>query len=634
MANSQCRTWSGSSLIRSVRARRALVVSLVVACAWLCLGASVQAQSPRGTKDAKQAEASERRERQRKRKAQKRRRAAQRDQAEAEAAAETEREAELEPGDALPVPAQPSTEQAGPALDAAASTSSASAEPPQGTGERETIDLGEAASERETIELGDASAPEVIDLGPSTSSSTREPEAEQLDFQLRGWGRTRANQTWLGNQAVAPDGVGVPYEPTLLEQQLFLEVRYAKNRWFEAVASGLLGYTIARHEEQTNGQKVDALARGLLEPSLREIYVGLYASHVSGRIGQQRIAWGNSDAFAINDVLNPRDLREPVLAETDVLHVPSMFVRLDLTGSWGALQLLVAPFFRPDQFDIYGTNWATIQPDAPLALRGAIGRLSQLSDPSLREPSQLLLRQTSLPRDDLSATSAGARFDWSAVGLNVSHYYWYGYTSSPALRIDPALLAGLAATNWQEATPADLAPLLAAAGTDALSSTYERTQHVGTSVQAAVGSFLVRAEGAFDRTRVLVTRDLLAVLRSGAQAVVGIEYQPGEDGKAIILEGLYQRILGNDPGPLLGAEVNSYGAASVVRWTFFEHLELELRAVASLSPRGALVRPQLAYKKDFWELRLGAVWIDGERGSQQHYYRRNQSGYLMAKLKF
>jgi hypothetical protein len=585
---------------------RALGIALSLAFFWLS-AAPAQA-APRRTKQAHEAK---------KRKAKKKKPAP---KAEATDAGDSE---QVEPGDELP------------GLPEAQAAPSAAPEPAET--EKEAIDLGDDG-EKETIDLGDDSGKETIDLGDSapTPSEPAPPaavEEDQNDFQIRGWGRSRVSQA-VYIQPLSSDGLGVPQEPTLSEQQLFIEVRYARNRWFEAAASGLFTYTLARHEAQNGPTTVDASARGSFEPSLRELYVGLYSTHVSGRVGQQRVAWGNSDAFAINDIVNPYDLREPIVAENDVLHVPSPLVRLDLTGTWGGLQLLVAPFFRPTVFDVYGTNWAIVQPDAPQALRGALGTLADLTDPSLREPTQLLLRQTSLPSDDFGGTSAGARLNWSAVGLNVSHYYFYGYTQFPALRIDPALLASLGTIDWTKATPADLAPLLAAAGTALLSSTYERTHHLGTSLQTGVGSFVLRAEAAYDSTRVLLTPELLGVLRPSLQAVAGAEYQPGDDGKAILVEALYQRLLGADPGQLLGAQQTTYGVASVVRWTFFEHLELELRAVASIAPLGAMVRPQVAYKKSFWELRLGYVWLDGEQNSQQHYFRRNQSAYLIAKLKF
>jgi hypothetical protein len=547
-----------------------------------------------------------------------------------EAESEPVTEPELEPGDELPIePPPPAAPQ--PSAPAPSDTQKESIDLGATDGEKETIDLGDSSGP-ETIDIGDSSGPESIDLGDAPPAVP--VEEEQLDFQLRGWARTRVSQA-VYVQPLSADGLGVPQEPLLGEQQLFAEVRYQRNRWFEAAASGLFTYTLARHEQQNGPTTVEATKRGLFEPSLRELYIGLFSPHVSGRVGQQRVAWGNSDAFTINDVVNPYDLREPVVAETDVLHVPSPLLRIDVTGKWGALQLLGAPFFRPNLFDVYGTNWALVQPDAPRALRGALGTLSNLTDPTLREPTQLLVRQTSLPPDDFSAPSGGARFDWSALGINVSHYYFYGYTSAPALRIDPALLANLSMINWAMATPDDLAGLLGAVNAGALTSTYERNHHAGSSLTTSLGSFVLRAEGAYDSTRVLTSRNLLAVLRPAAQAVAGIEYQPDDTGgKLLLLEGTYTRILGDDPGELLGAKQTSYGAAAVVRWTFFEHLELELRAVASIEPRGAVLRPQLAYKKDFWELRAGYVWIDGEDGSQQHYYRRNQNGYLIAKLKY
>src|SRR5262249_14399107 len=153
----------------------------------------------------------------------------------------------------------------------------------------------------------------------------------------------------------------VPYDPLVARQQLYVHMRYARGRSFEAVASGLLAHTLfeeppAGPTTSFNGFNGQATHTNF-ESSARELYLGLFAQSADLRVGLQRIAWGRGDIISPNDVLNARDLRDPLLAETEALHIPTFAIRSDFDFGGGAsLQLVVQPFFEPDRIDVYGTN--------------------------------------------------------------------------------------------------------------------------------------------------------------------------------------------------------------------------------------------------------------------------------------
>ena len=546
-----------------------------------------------------------------------------------------------------PAPARAPVRKKPPAAASTSAASSASAGPTTSAApdaepapSAKPVDSGGDVVER--IDLGDARTSS-SSAAPVASASASAVSASAIDedkegFQLRAWARTRGSAALRGDDAIANEkpGLRVPFDSAVGEQQLFLRLRYARGKSFEAVASGLLGYTLGAHTAYDPGAAtLITSARGFYEASLREAYVGFFTAIADFRIGQQRIAWGNSDAFTPNEVINPRDLRDPILAETEVFRLPVLAARADIAMGFADLQLVAAPFFVPDRVDAYGTNWAFIQPSAPPPLRGLFARLAGAIDPSLQGDLQPLLRQTRLPAYDLSGASAGTKLSWTTGSLDVAHYYHYGYTYAPALTIDPTLLRGIATTDWTRATDTDIAAILAAISGGQFQSNYRRRHHVGTSAQVVARPFLFRVDGSYDTASVFTDRTLLGVVRPVAQGVLGVEYQTGEIGKTIIVEGYYARILG-DPlaTPLLGALTDTVSVASVLRWTFFEHVELELRGVAGIRPMGYTVRPQLAYKRDAWEVRAGVVWLDGEDGSLPRYYRRNSSVYAMVKHAF
>jgi hypothetical protein len=327
-------------------------------------------------------------------------------------------------------------------------------------------------------------------------------------------------------------------------------------------------------------------------------------------------------------VLNTRDQRDPVLAEPEALHIPTFMARADIDfGGAALLELVVAPFFRENDYDVYGANWAVIQPDAPTAYRG----LLHLTQEAAVQP---LLGQTNASRVDPEKTTFGAHFGFARNGVDVDAYYQYGFDQTPQFQVNPEIAMRLQAIDFASATQSDVAPLLAG---QPFSSTYVRRHHLGTELGTTAGPFAVRFGFAYDSDVVLTQRaDLTGIVRPIAQATVGVEYQTGELGKTVLLEGLYTRILDDAPpdGTLLGAAFHSPAVATLARWTFFSHLELETRAVVTVRPFGWLVRPQIGWKTGGLAVRLGLVLLDGDDDSYTHYFNRNQSGYLLAKYSF
>jgi hypothetical protein len=442
---------------------------------------------------------------------------------------------------------------------------------------------------------------------------------------LRGWARASAIVgLYLTGPQSPPDRTAVPHDRVVASQQMFLRLRYAYARSFEAVASGLVTFDLFEQDaaradtfDLVNG----AGSRTAFDASLREAYVGAFWRRFDFRLGQQRIAWGRGDAFAPNDILDGHDLREQLIPERDAYHLPGFAARAGLDLGFASLEAVVQPFFQPDRFDVYGSNWALIQPDAPLRYITLLRYFGSAVSPET-------------PPADFTATSAAVRFGVDVHRFDFNAYYQYGFDRTPKLEIDPAYAATLRAIDY--AHPIDPAPLVEPflVGPRPIRMTYERRHHFGADVATTVGPFLLRAEVAYDSSRVLVARDdLHGIVVPVMQATAGIEYQPGELGRIVLVEGWYQHAFDLDPAQVLWfVERDSAAVAAVVKWHFFdEHLLLEGRGVVGFQPFSWMVRGEVGYKRKALQIRAGAVVLDGDPFSFGNYYRANTSVYLLLK---
>lgn len=462
-------------------------------------------------------------------------------------------------------------------------------------------------------------------------------------IEAGGWTRSLLDYSLIpvGIPSMPPDPTVVPHDRLIFRQHLFLRLRYAYKRVFELDASGLLSYGVFNGDSApddpwhlTNAYRT----RTAFEGQLRDLYLAAYLRRLDLRVGQQRIVWGRGDAFTINDVWGAYDLRDPLLAETEELHLPVPAVRADIDFGLGYVELVAAPFFVGDRFDVYGANWGLVQPGAPTAYRALLGISSSLANDTLFNEAQPLLGVTDPPRADFSATQAGVRFALNVRKLDVDLYYQYGFDPFPRLRVDPMFLQTLNMTDFRGGLPGIAQPYISliAAGKKPITTDYVRRHHAGVDLGTSFGPMVLRAEASYDSATVFPrANDLQGVVSGTVQATLGLEYQPGELGKTIIVEGWYMHLTDAPSEPLLLAKQDNGGLATLVRWRFFrDHLELETRVLVSIAPLYWVVRPQVAYLWRGLAIRLGAVYLDGDDRSYGGYYRRNSSLYLAVKYSF
>jgi hypothetical protein len=423
--------------------------------------------------------------------------------------------------------------------------------------------------------------------------------------------------------------------------QLVLRASYQHGRSFEATISGVLGYTLhvakAAPEYSVN---VVELTRGEIEPELREAYLGFFWPSVDLRIGQQRVAWGRADFQSPNDVINARDLRDPFLAETELRYLPTLVARSSVNAGPVTFEVVVSPFFVPDRFDMYGSNWSAIQYHAREEYQRYLGSASALVDPSIERDLARLWRQTELPPNNGKGLAAGARLAASLSGADLSAYYHYGYDSTPYVTLDPAFQDYLASADLsrESSTSTKFKPIfdLIDQGIQPLRSRYRRRHHVGVDLATAFGPIVARLDAAYETQRGFYKLDLNSYAAPTVLGVFGLEYQTGSLDDVVLVELLGARLLRVPTDlPLLAYEQTTTAVAGTLRWTLAESWGIDLRGLVGIHPETYVVQPALRYKpSDALSLKLGALIMSGEQDSFGWYYGDNDTAFVQLRYAF
>jgi hypothetical protein len=499
----------------------------------------------------------------------------------------------------------------------------------------ETIDAMAAPESAAT-----AQAPSTPPLIPVRAA----PSAKSADgdrFELHGWAR-QSSEIGLSKPAKDPpvsEATTLLHDQLTVRSQLFMRARYSHEHWFEANVSGALSYALFEQAPADAGTQFNGFngrsARGVIEPELHELFVGFFTGPLDVRIGQQRVAWGNTDFMSPNDVVNPRDLRDPFLNEAELRRLPTLMLRADLDLGFATLQGVVAPVYTPDRYDVYGSNWAGIQPDAPAWARGLANLATRSFDPTLQESAQRLLMATRYPKGDLSEPVLAARLGWSTHGLDIDYYYQYGF-DGPRIRVDPAFVATVGAIDFDHAGLADLQPLLVAidAGGRPLEASYVRRHHLGTDIGTTLGPVALRLDAAYESKGVFFQRDLVGWVSPTVHGVFSAEYQTGDKNKFALLELLYLRLVDAPTIPLLLYRRDSMGVGADLRWPLWHPLGFGLRGMFGIIPQSLVMQPELNLKFERWTLSGGVLWLDGEAYSLGGHFRRNLESFVKLKWFF
>lgn len=263
-----------------------------------------------------------------------------------------------------------------------------------------------------------------------------------------------------------------------------------------------------------------------------EAYVDVApAKRLRFKVGNQIVAWGRLDVGSAADVLGVYDLRQGPVLDVDALRIPTPTA----TATWfpvDAFQLDLAytPFFTPHLFDVTGTNYALIGPDAPGAVTQLFSRLRQQLDPSSAARITSDLASANAPSARPDNGEAAARATWRAGPYDLGVTYGYVRSKLPAIVLSPSLVRFLASPDLTSVSQVNQA---LNDGEHLATARYDRYHQLAIDLEGTAGPFTIAGEAGWSPSRTLLVRDETSGLpapasSSVAQTGVKISYAKDE----------------------------------------------------------------------------------------------------------
>jgi len=347
---------------------------------------------------------------------------------------------------------------------------------------------------------------------------------------------------------------------------------------------------------------------------LGETYLHFRKGKFSARIGRFLHAWGRNTLISPINVLNPIDYTvafDPGGAEE--ARIPVLAVRLNLGLYPISLEAIWIPLFQPARIPFYGRDFAVFRPGLlEEMLPGMMpGTGSGLVDDELRRVADRLVDELvgmdpymrdglqsnmlpGLPNRTIFNSDIGFRFGASASPVDLDVVLLYHLIDQPEVHLHDGIRGPL--LDGRLPTSAELTQL-SNPGEQIISASYPRSLMVGGDLSIAGGGIVFTAEGAFESTRVLYTRQLEPYRSPAVKWAASLRYNFGtvfafalEFGHDVIIrpreDTFYVR-----PHELQTAFVGT------VR-LFRDRLQLTLSASYAIFPQDLYLHPQVVLELD------------------------------------
>ncbi len=334
-------------------------------------------------------------------------------------------------------------------------------------GEDEAFDFGDEAPAVPPAEGPATTGDQAFDFGDTTSTPAV-LSAPGYTLSLTGFFRSDAG-LWVERLRDEPLAKA--------RQSLDLVGAWRWGRWSAGLATHA-EYDLATHVDarRLDGATIDAY-RGLID--LRRAWLGVELGDLAVTTGLQVLNWGEGDALSLVDVTNPKDLREPGLADLNDLRLPALMTRLGLYQGAHRVELL----WIHEGF--YGYRTPPLGPFSPL--------------PALLSNATGLDIAALLRGRELAWHHAPPRFSWEAQ-------QWLGRWAWRGSGLDLALLGGLA-LDLQGVVGLPAQEALAAGGDLGIPLEHRRFGLVATTGALPLDSFILRWELAAGLARPFNTTD-------------------------------------------------------------------------------------------------------------------------------
>ncbi len=378
------------------------------------------------------------------------------------------------------------------------------------------------------------------------------------------------------------------------------------------------------------GVRFDALARAQRrgDPAITfearpwEAYLDVApAERLRLKVGNQILSWGRLDVGSAADVLGAYDLREGPAIDLDALRIPTPTA----TATWfpvDAFQLDVGytPFFTPHRFDVAGTNYAIIGPNAPAAVAAAFQKLRGQLDPSSYAAITADFARVNAPDARPDNGELGSRATWRTGPYDLALTYGFVRSKIPTLTLAPELVALLGSGNATNLTAAGQVNAKLQNGEHLLSASYDRYHQIALDLEGTAGPFTVAGEVGVSPQRTLFVRDADTGLPSAvrtpvAQAGLKATYAKEETFAISAEASVLTATQGSGATYFVLGPHRRIGIAFVAVHDELGHHVLDAAALATTSGPSFSLIPRYGYKlTDALVVGAGAALFAGPRG--------------------
>ena len=341
------------------------------------------------------------------------------------------------------------------------------------------------------------------------------------------------------------------------------------------------------------------------------------------KVGNQILSWGRLDVGSAADVLGAYDLREGPAIDIDALRIPTPTA----TVTWfpidaAQLDIGYTPFFTPHRFDVAGTNYALVGPNAPAAVASAFQKLRGQLDPSSYAAITSDFARVNSPDARPDNGELGARGTWRTGPFDLAVTYGFVRSKLPSIALAPELVALLASANGTtDLTAAGQVAAKIQNGEHLVTTSYDRYHQVALDMEGTAGPFTLAGEVGFSPQRTLYVRDpdtalpnavRSAVLQTGLKATYAREETFAISAEASVITA--SEGAGGATYFVLGPH-RRLGIAFLAVHDELGHHVLDAAALATTSGPSVSLVPRYGYKlTDAFIAGAGAAFFGGPRG--------------------
>lgn len=357
-----------------------------------------------------------------------------------------------------------------------------------------------------------------------------------------------------------------------------------------------------------------------------EAYFCLKKGILDLRVGKQVVRWGKTDQISPVDNINPQDLREFYIQDLEERKIPTWLARLQLIGGQVSLEGIFIPFFKPNEVDYFGSDWAVYN-----HLKSNVQ-----DDPALPPELQAYIAGLSVDEDrpgcSLKNSQAGGRLLFTVGDWDLGLSYLYGFDPMPFFASFPIKNIKVRDTASKEDLLAQAAGALFTSGP--IKVEYKRMQVAGLAFETTLGDFGFRGETAYFSGRSFLSEDMTSEKNPVWQYVLGLDYLGENDWYCNVQ--LSQEVIFSYSPDLLYFKRNNLSINGELRKDFSEgNLRLGMRYVYTLTDGSYFLTPYLLCKPfSNWEAEFGVNILGGSQETIWGQYDGNDQLYLKVERFF